>query len=220
MREEVQRQLRETLDEQVAIANIGNLRIDSIRVALRYPADGDEYGFSPYTTTQPAVDKELSIAVEVNEEKAEEFAADVNQGKVPFLITYSFNGVGLNSYQFRLRAKSILNTSIIQNLKESGVSVLTERQFSYAAKNIRASIVAEEVEGLRGQGGSIDPPSLSVSDVLSVFKLDDIAIWSQRRIKVFEERIAERFDPDIDKSKFQPFQIQKQVLDSSTASKR
>lgn len=132
---------------EVSITDIRNLQVDSIRVGVAAKEDRELYGAEDFVLTHPQAGAEkLAVNFSVLAPKARQFAEAVNEGKVNFIVTYSYNQISLDSRVEMLRASTLLDTQQVRELTQKGAEIMSARQ----GRGVHEHQAGDRVEGDRG----------------------------------------------------------------------
>jgi hypothetical protein len=199
------------------IWKVGNLPVNAIRVDLKTDALIEKYGIEQaYKIDSPAYTQTLDVVFSVASEQAKEFVRDVNQGKVAFQLTYAFNQINIDSHHEELSARFISDSNTLRRLDQQGKELMTAEQMADAAKSIRKEITSKVITSL---GGKIEPRSIPVAKLMELFEVGDMLRKTETELAEFDRRLAEQLNLRVNPKDFQPFRVQKHVIESLNSTK-
>jgi hypothetical protein len=199
------------------IWKVGNLPVNAIRVDLKTDALIEKYGIEQaYKIDSPAYTQTLDVVFSVASEQAKEFVRDVNQGKVAFQLTYAFNQINIDSHHEELSARFISDSNTLRRLDQQGKELMTAEQMADAAKSIRKEITSKVITSL---GGKIEPRSIPVAKLMELFEVGDMLRKTEAELAEFDRRLAEQLNLRVNPKDFQPFRVQKHVIESLNSTK-
>ncbi|MDM8560812.1 LamG domain-containing protein [Candidatus Parabeggiatoa sp. HSG14] len=199
------------------IWKVGNLPVNAIRVDLKTDSLVEKYGIeTAYKIDSPAYAQKLDIVFSMSSDKAKEFIRDVNNGKVAFRLTYAFNQINIDSHYEELSASFIRDSSSLRRLDQQGKELMTAEQMAEVAKSIRKEITSRVITSL---GGKIEPRSIPVTDMMEIFEVGDMVRKTEAELAEFDRRWAEQLNLRVNPKDFQPFRVQKHVIESLNSTK-
>jgi len=207
----VRREVAKALEVK-KIWKVGNLPVNAIRVNLKSDSLGKMYGVEKaYKVDYPAYAQDLDVVFTVASDKADEFIRDVNRGNVDFKLIYAFNQINIDSHYEELPI-SFIRDSLLRLIPQ-GKELMTAVQMADMARTIRHEITSKVITSL---GGKIEPHSISVKKLMSLFEIGDIVQKTEDELADFDKRLYEqlnlRVNPRIKPENFQPFRVQKYVV--------
>jgi hypothetical protein len=196
---------------EVSITDIRNLQVDSIRVGVAARQDRELYGAEDFVLANPQAGAEkLAVNLSVLAPKARQFAEAVNEGKVNFIFSYSYNQISLDSRVEMLRASTFLDTQQVRELTLKGAELMSARQMAEAATNIKREIESKVIEGI----GKIEPQSLPVERLMKEFSVGETWKMTEKQLEEMDQRLRKQFDLKVDAKDFQPARYQKRVIEA------
>jgi hypothetical protein len=199
------------------IWKVGNLPVNAILVDLKTDSLIEKYGIEQaYKIDSPAYAQKLDIVFSVASDKAKEFVRNVNQGKVAFRLTYAFNQINIDSHHEELSARFIRDSNTLRRLDQQGQELMTTEQMAEAAKSIRKEITSKVITSL---GGKIEPRSIPVAKLMELFEVGNILKKTEAELAEFDRRLADQLDLRVNPKDFQPFRVQKHVIESLNSTK-
>ncbi len=208
---------------RLAEINVSDLRLDAVMLDLYDEADKAFFGIKgPFLLKTPPYAQQLDVLLRADKRKAAEFRQAINAGSITFLASYGFNKVSLDFRQEVLESTMVNSTRTMQNLQQSGALVMTAEQIADAASQLQREITSTVIPAL---GGTIQPQSLPVERLMELFEVKDAWKLAESARHELEQRWYSQLSLDVDKEDFQPFEVQKHVIDlmnseRSTAEKR
>jgi hypothetical protein len=199
------------------IWKVGNLPVNAIRVDLKTDALIEKYGIEQaYKIDSPAYTQTLDVVFSVASEQAKEFVRDVNQGKVAFQLTYAFNQINIDSHHEELSARFISDSKTFRRLDQQGKELMTAEQMADSAKSIRKEITSKVITSL---GGTIEPRSIPIAKLMELFEVGDMFRKTEAELAEFDSRLAKQLNLRVNPKEFQPFRVQKHVIESLNSTK-
>ena len=212
----VRREVAKALDVK-KIWQVSNLPVNAIRVDLKTDALIEKYGIEQaYKIDSPAYTQTLDVVFSVASDKAKEFVHDVNLGKVAFQLTYAFNQINIDSHDEMLSVRFISDSNTLRRLDQQGKELMTAEQMAEAAKSIRTEITSKVITSL---GGKIEPRSIPVAKLMEFFEVGDIVRKTGAELAEFDRRLAEQLNLRVNPKDFQPFRVQKHLIESLNSTK-
>jgi len=214
----VNAEVTQYLSKQIGqTVSVGHLAVYAIVVDLMEEFFQEKYGLeNAYKIEQPTFTKTLPVTFLVNRAKADEFIRDVNSGKVTFRLTYAFNQINIDSHYAELSARLIRDTDQIRHLDQQGKELMTAEQMAEVTTKIRNQITSKEILSL---GGKIEPRSIPIEKLMVLFEVGDLMKKTEAQLADFERRLYKQLDLKVDPKDFQPFRVQKHVIESLNSSR-
>lgn len=209
VRFQVASQLSGLLQKQINVANVGNLFLNSMVVDVQDESVKNEFGVVTRVVPVPVAAQDLAISFRVRQNKVNELVNSINTGGTVLLISYTYNNVSLDTRTEELRASRIVDTSFIRHLDQQGQELMSASQMSEGAAQIRNEITSRVIEGF----GKIEPQSIPVDTLINLFAVRDLLASDNTTLQQLEQRLARQFNLNIDPSQFQPFRVQKRVVE-------
>ena len=199
------------------IWKVGNLPVNAIRVDLKTDSLIEKYGIEKaYKIDSPAYAQKLDIVFSMSSDKAKEFIRDVNNGKVAFELTYAFNQINIESHYEELSARFVRNSNSLRRLDQQGKELMTAEQMAEVAKSIRKEITSKVITSL---GGKIEPRSIPMAKLMEIFEVGDMVRKTEAELAEFDKRLAQQLNLRVNPKDFQPFRVQKHVIESLNSTK-
>jgi len=196
---------------EVENINVSDLCLDAVMFDLFDDRDKVFFGTQgPYLVKTPPYARSLDAVMRVRSEKADEFQKAINGGRITFLVSYGFNKVNLDYRQEMLDSALIKKSKSVQNLEQSGASVMNAQQMADTAQRIRRDISSRVIQEL---GGTIEPQSVPIDRLFDLFRVGEAWNLAENERRELEERWWTELNLDVDKKDFQPFKVQKHVID-------
>jgi len=214
----VNAEVTQYLSKQIGqTVSVGHLAVYAIVVDLMEEFFQQKYGLeNAYKIEQPTFTKALPVTFLVDRAKADEFIRDVNSGKVTFRLTYAFNQINIDSHYAELSARLIRDTDQIRHLDQQGKELMTAEQMAEVTTKIRNQITSKEILSL---GGKIEPRSIPIEKLMVLFEVGDLMKKTEAQLADFERRLYKQLNLNVDPKDFQPFRVQKHVIESMNSSK-
>jgi hypothetical protein len=209
VRSQVASQLTGLLVKVINVGNVGNLFLNAISVDIQDESVKNEFGVVSRVIPVPVAAQVLDVSFRVRANKVDQLANSINNGGTALLISYSYNNVTLDTRTEELRASRIADTNFIRNLDQQGQELMSATQMSEGAAQLRNEITSRVIEGF----GKIEPQSIPVDTLINLFAVRDLVAADNATLQQFEQRLARQFDLNIDPSQFQPFRVQKKVVE-------
>ena len=209
VRRAVARKLTELKKEDVLIENIGNLKVYAVTVDVANAETRNKFGVQSYIIRNPTYSQTLDVGLSLSPETAPAFVRAVNNSDIIFNLSYVFQDINLDNRIEKLDLSVVRSSSTFQDLDQSGKELMSAKQVADAAANIRRDITSTVIEGL----GTIKPESVPVEKLLELFDIGDTWKKDDTDLKGLEDRVNKQFALNIDPADFQPFRVQKKVID-------
>jgi hypothetical protein len=208
IREEVASVLSDIFKKTIYPGNVGNLPIYEIRIE---PLDEDAkaLGLGRFSIRLPAFNEASDVSLPVKSENAKEVVDAINEGDITFSISHAYNNIFLDMPIKQLSVTMIADTNAVRELKQQGKELMSAQQIEEAANGIRKELTSKMIEGF----GKIEPESLTTETLTKAFSIGDTWRMDDLKLREMEQRLIKQFDLRVDPGKFQPFRIQKKVME-------
>ncbi|WP_424140479.1 hypothetical protein [Roseomonas chloroacetimidivorans] len=184
------------------------LRIDAIRLDVLSDDYRALYDVRPFILNKPPSRQNISmeLSARIN---SRELVDRINSGDIQLLVTYGYNEVSLDESRRVLSLSQAIETKAFRDLRQRGAEVFTAQQMAQAANAIRTEITDSYYPGL----GKIEERTLSAEELLRAFGVVETWRATQEQLRSMDERLHRQLNLNIDPKDYQPFSVQREVVD-------
>ena len=215
-RRQVLEELNKTVDKKIVATDVRNLEVDGIIIRLASEDQESEYRVKPCIIRHPQPSSEtLDLVFSVAKKTSHEFIKMVNDGKITFNVSYTYNKISIDSRVEELSATTLIDTKAVRDLKMDGSEVMTAKQFADFSKTIQNEITSKVILGF----GKIEMESIPVTKLMDLFKVGDLVSMTAKQIEDADRTAAATTNLKVDPKEFQPFKYQKKVVETLASDK-
>ena len=210
VRKEVAESLTSLMGRRILVQNVGNLRLYAVFIDVDSQTTKNNFEVKEFRIENPVSTQGLDVSLDVKKEKGKDLAAAINRGEITFRLSYAYNSINLDSRREELRVRTVLDSSSYRRLEQQGQELMTADQMAEAAANMKRDITSVVYLGL----GKIDSESLPIDKLITLFDIGETWKMDDDRLKEMEEEFIKRFDLKVNPADFQPFRVQKKVVET------